>query len=109
MRGLVLLGTALLLGGCATHRVVVPLPITGSENASPLQRSDALFWGQGVKPVQADRCRGSNALSEVRVKTSFAAALATVATLGLWQPVEVQYLCGKPPTDVEIIERRSEP
>lgn len=108
MRVLLLVGAMLVLGGCATHRIVVPLPITGSENASPAETSNALFWGQKTKPVQADRCRGSNALSEVRAETSFAAALATVLTLGFWQPLKVQYLCAKEPTEVETIERRSE-
>jgi Bor protein len=102
------LTTLLLLTGCATHRVVVPLPVTGSENASPAETSNALFWGQKTKPVQAQRCAGSNALSEVRAETSFAAALATVLTLGFWQPLKVQYLCAKPPTDVETIERPQE-
>lgn len=107
MRGLSIV-LAMLLGGCATHRVVVPLPVTGSENASPAQTSSASFWGQKTKPVQAERCRGSNALSEVRAETSFGAALATVLTLGFWQPLKVQYLCAKEPTEVEIIERPSE-
>lgn len=108
MRELVLLGSVLFLFGCATHRVVVPIPVTGSENASPTETSDAVFWGQKTKTVQADRCRGSNSLSEVRAKTSFAAALATVVTLGFWQPLQVQYLCGKAPVEVETIERRPE-
>lgn len=108
MRDLLVMVAMLLLSGCATHRVVVPLPVTGSENASPTETSNAVFWGQATKPVKAERCRGSNALSEVRAETSFAAALATVLTLGFWQPLKVQYLCAKEPTEVETIERRSE-
>lgn len=108
MRDLPIILAVISLGGCATHRVVVPLPVTGSENASPSKTSHAILWGQATKPVQADRCRGSNALSEVRVETSFAASLATVLTLGFWQPLKVQYLCVKEPTEVETIERRPE-
>jgi hypothetical protein len=108
MRDRLFLGLMLMLTGCATHRVVVPLPVTGSENASPAETSSATFWGQKTKPVQAERCRGTNALSEVRAETSFGAALATVLTLGFWQPLKVQYLCAKPPTEVETIERRPE-
>ena len=108
MRNLLFSGIMLFLAGCATHRVVVPLPITGSENASPAETSNALFWGQKTKPVQAKRCTGTNALSEVRAETSFAAALATVLTLGFWQPLRVQYLCAKERTEVETIERSQE-
>lgn len=109
MRSRLFLGLMLLLTSCATHRVVVPLPVTGSENASPAETSSATFWGQKTKPVKADRCRGSNALSEVRAETSFASALATVLTLGFWQPLKVQYLCAKEPTEVETIQRGQEP
>lgn len=108
MRNLLFLGHVLFLTSCATHRVVVPLPVTGSENASPAETSNAVLWGQKTRPVQADRCRGSNALSEVRAETSFGAALATVLTLGFWQPLKIQYLCAKEPTEVETIERRPE-
>ena len=108
MRNLLFLGLMLFSTGCATHRVVVPLPVTGSENASPAEISNAVFWGQKTRPVQAERCLGSNALSEVRAETSFFTALATVLTLGFWQPLKVQYLCAKERTEVETIERLPE-
>jgi hypothetical protein len=32
----------------------------------------------------------------VRVKTNLGFALVTVATLGIWCPVQVEWKCGKP-------------
>jgi hypothetical protein len=98
------LAGCLLLSGCATHRMVVPLPVTGSESFAPEQTSNATIWGNSVRPLRADRCAGTNAMSEVRARTSLGQALATVLTLGFWQPLSMDYVCAKAPTDAEPID-----
>lgn len=99
-----MVGLALLmLPACATHRLHVPLPVTSSENDGEPATSHAILWGQAVKPIRADQCTATNAMSEVRVETSLWAALATVLTLGFWQPVTVRYLCAAPPVAVEEV------
>jgi hypothetical protein len=64
--------------------------------------SAALGWGAIEQQRVADKC-AANALTEVRVKTSLVQALATVLTLGFWQPAEVEYRCAKRETGVGSI------
>ena len=40
----------------------------------------------------------TNSISDVQVRTSLLQALATVLTLGFWQPSHIRYRCGKLPT-----------
>jgi hypothetical protein len=106
MRGAAVLVLLLLAGGCtATHRLQVPVPVTGSETYAPRQTSATSLWGNAAKPLRAERCRGTNALSEVRAHTSFGDALLTVLTLGFRQAVSMDYLCAKAgQAEVEPIE-----
>lgn len=92
----------LLLEGCAYHRLVVKEPNPADQYYHPVQ-SSALAWGAIEQQRVAEKCETS-LLSEVRVQTSFVQALATVLTLGFWQPARVEYRCSKAPTGVgEII------
>lgn len=97
-----LLIAATLLEGCAYHRLVVREPSPADQYYHSVS-SAALGWGAVEEQRVAEKC-GSNALSEVRVKTSLLQALATVLTLGFWQPAEVEYRCAKPPTGLGTIE-----
>jgi|APFEC2959095136_1045048.scaffolds.fasta_scaffold01114_5 hypothetical protein len=97
-RGLLLVTTTLLVGGCAYHRVVVAVPNPPDQTYHPVN-SSALGWGAIEQTSTAKNCP-TNLLSEVRVKTSFAQALATVVTFGLWQPATIEYRCSKLPTQV---------
>ena len=57
-----------------------------------------LFWGaaQSPKILYADNCVGSNRLDEVRMTTNLGYSLLTVATLGIWCPMKVEWKCAKP-------------
>lgn len=91
----------LMLPGCAYHRLAVPVPNPADQYYHPV-KSSALGWGAVEQRSVAEKCT-ANALSEVRVRTSLPQALATVLTLGLWQPAEVEYRCAKPPTGEGVI------
>lgn len=60
----------------------------------------SFFWGLVQKPAQIHTpvCDSLqvNGMAEVTVKTNFGYALITVATLGIWSPVKVQWKCSKP-------------
>jgi hypothetical protein len=99
--GLVL-AVLLLLPGCAYHRLVVAQPNPPDQTYHPVD-SSALGWGAFEQQSVARQCP-TNLLSEVRVRTSFAEALGTVLTLGLWQPAHMEYRCAKLPTQSGMIE-----
>ena len=81
-------------GGCYHYRVVVPEPdpATDYEQATV----HALFWGLLQRDVAADDCI-SNAMDEVRVTTNLGYLAVSVATLGIWVPMQVQWRCAKEP------------
>lgn len=97
-RALHVLAAALLLAGCAYHRLVVREPNPADQYYHPVS-STAVGWGAIEQQRVADKC-DTSLLSEVRVKTSLLDALATVLTLGLIQPAHYEYRCSKAPTGV---------
>ena len=60
----------------------------------------SLFWGLVNKPqvVHPKNCDdiGVNGMAEVVVKTNLGYALITIATLGIYCPVNIYWKCSKP-------------
>lgn len=60
----------------------------------------SFFWGLVKNPreINTPVCDslGANGLAIVTMKTNFGYALITVATLGIWSPVKVEYKCSMP-------------
>ena len=88
---------ACALPGCAYHSLTVPEPNRGDQNLHPVD-SNAIAWGALEDPKKAEACVGTNSISDVQVRTSLLQSLATVLTLGFWQPSHIRYCCGKLPT-----------
>jgi hypothetical protein len=83
------------LNGCYHYRVVAPDPEPATEYENRVVNS--LFWGlMQAKDISADDCL-SNALDEVRVTTNLVYSVVSVATLGIWMPMNVQWRCAKEP------------
>lgn len=80
--------------GCAHYRVVVPEPTPATDYERAVMH--VYFWGAIEQTLPTDNCL-SNALDEVRVKRTFPYVMATVLTLGIWMPLEVEWRCAKPP------------
>jgi hypothetical protein len=79
--------------GCYHSRVIIPAqPATDAKT----QIVNSFFWGLLQENVQPSNCN-SNAMQEVRVDWNFGYALLTVATLGIWSPMTVQWQCAKTP------------
>lgn len=81
--------------GCYHYRLTPPEPLP----ASPSQQRTvhAFFWGLLQPTVSAGNCQISNALDEVTMTTNFGYAFATVLTLGIWAPMDVEWRCAKKP------------
>lgn len=93
-----LLAGSLLCSSCYTYRVSTAAQ-PGTEASKPIT-VNMFFWGavQSPKEIRTPICDslGVNGLSEVTMKTNFGYALITVATLGIWSPMKLQYKCSKP-------------
>lgn len=91
----------ILFGGCYHARVTTAKPDPVSEGSETVH---VLFWGlMQPAPVEATPC-ASNNLDEVRVHSNFLFALATVATLGIWMPMTLEWRCAETETPVRDFE-----
>jgi hypothetical protein len=94
-----LVALSFLFSSCYTYKVATHAQ-EGSEYEKPVT-VHAFFWGLAQKPANGVRTPlcdslGVNGMSEVKVKTNLGYALVTVATLGIWCPMKLQWKCGKP-------------
>ncbi|MBK8965730.1 MAG: hypothetical protein R3D58_22375 [Saprospiraceae bacterium] len=86
-----------LYSSCYHYRIMAPDFDPATEYQSKTAHS--LFWGLiQSQPMRPANCANSNGLDEVRVSTNFGYALITVATLGIWCPVQLEWRCAKPCT-----------
>jgi hypothetical protein len=84
------------------------------------KRVDSFFWGAVQKRTNGIDVVTSNCdslhydkiakvvktpvgLDEVQVSTNFGYALITVASLGIWCPVQIKWKCSKPCTSIGTI------
>lgn len=90
------------LQSCYTYRINTHAQ-TGSEATS--RNVSSLFWGLVQKPKQitTPNCDslGVNGMAEVKTKTNLGYAFITVATLGIWCPMKIEWRCSKPCQNVE--------
>jgi hypothetical protein len=58
----------------------------------------SFFWGLVQNNVIATDCDALNlkSLDEVRITSNFGYSVITVATLGIWSPVQLEWKCPKP-------------
>ncbi len=90
--------TIVMLQGCYGYRVQVSAPDPVTEPEQTIAHS--LFWGllQVPQDVVAQDCL-SNALDEVYITSNYAYAFATVVTLGVWAPLNVEWRCAERSAD----------
>lgn len=83
----------ILLSGCVQHRIIVqrPNPTGQAETVN----STAYAFGT-VQPITAAQCN-TNLLNEVRVHQNLGQSLVSVLTLGIVNPLKIEYICAKVP------------
>ena len=91
---------ALLSSGCVTHQLIVANPNPTDDRPAAID-SNGFGFGAVQRRNVAD-C-DTNLIDEVRVRQTFAQALATVLTLGIWMPTQIEYRCAKLPSTTGTI------
>ena len=80
--------------GCYHYHIQAPNFDPATEYKKKTAHS--LFWGLAQKNVSAENCAATHGLDEVKVTTNLGFALITVASLGIWCPLTVEWKCSKP-------------
>jgi hypothetical protein len=85
--------------GCYSYRINTRAQ-AGTEVSKTIT-AHSFFWGLLQKPkdgISTPNCDSLdiNGMSVVRVKTNLGYALITVATLGIWSPIKLEWRCSKP-------------
>ena len=103
-RLLLLLACAWFVAGCATYHIYQvkgPLEM-GNQPLTEWKTKTlhSLVWGAVRQDLPVDNCKLGNGtrtnIEEVRVRSNVGTTLATIFTLGLWQPLQVGWRCARP-------------
>ena len=78
--------------GCYHYRVQPAATVPADEPHRATRH--AFFWGTLQNRALAPDCMG-NGVAEVPPSTNFAYALARIATLGIWAPLDLEWRCAK--------------
>ncbi|GAB3809383.1 hypothetical protein GCM10028819_50870 [Spirosoma humi] len=85
-----------VLQGCYHYRIATSRfdPSTGYQKKT----AHSFFWGLVQNNVVATDCDALHlkSLDEVRITSNFGYSVITVATLGIWSPVQLEWKCPKP-------------
>jgi hypothetical protein len=87
-----------LTNGCYHYRVQPAETAPADDGHSTTQH--ALFWGLMQSRAEEPNCQGNGA-AEVVATSNFGYALLSVATLGIWMPLELEWKCAKDRVRVE--------
>jgi len=98
---------ALSLTGCATYHVY---QIGGPGDSRPQNNPDtewesktrhALLWGAARQDLPVENCQLTNGerlgMEEVKVERNFGQVLASILSLGAWNPLTISWRCNGPP------------
>ena len=78
--------------GCANYQVTIPDSHPADINYQG-RTMHAFVWGTWYAPqVLAAEC-GREAINDVAIKRNYLHDLASVLTLGIWMPIEVNFRC----------------
>ncbi len=90
--------------GCATYHVFQvggPLEM-GNQPSTEWEGKTlhSLVWGAVRQDLPVENCSLGDGtrtgIEEVRVRSNFGTTIATILTLGFWQPLKVSWRCARP-------------
>ena len=97
----VLLSLGVGVSGCSPLTVVSPTSTEGKPRKT-VSVHRFVWRAFGTEEVKANECQ-ENGLHFVRVNHHPWRTLAFLLTLGIWEPIEIEWVCAKDPTsDTEI-------
>ncbi len=98
MRGLPGVWTLLLfstvVASCASYRLT--LPHEGKEQETPYAITKHVLFGALAlpeRPTIAEKCDEDDGIYDVTVRDHLGFDLVSVLTLGIWQPIRIEYRC----------------
>jgi hypothetical protein len=78
--------------GCYHYRIMPANTAPADDGHSTTKH--AFFWGLLQERAEEPNCQGNGA-SEIVASTNFGYALISVATLGIWVPLTLEWKCAK--------------
>ena len=90
-------GISIFFSSCYSYRVATQAQ-AGTETSKPIT-AHSFFWGllKSPKEIHTPVCDslGTNGMAEVNIRNNFGFSLITVATLGIWSPMRIEWKCSK--------------
>ena len=101
--GLTLLLAFLMNSGCSTVHVYQAGDNAGNQGSTEWEskRVNTFLWGAIRQDVIVDDCFVGDDrihIEEIKVEKNFGSILATIVTIGLWEPSKISWKCAKPST-----------
>ncbi len=109
--GLIILFNLFLSVGCSTVHVYQAGDNAGNQPGTEWEskRVNTFFWGALRQDVIVDDCRvgeDRTHMEEIKIEKNFGSIVATIITLGLWEPSKISWKCAKPctPDTIPVID-----
>lgn len=97
--------------GCSTIHVYQAGDLAGNQPSTEWEskRVNTFLWGALRQDVIVDNCRVGDDrihIEEIKIEKNFGSIVATIVTLGLWEPSKISWKCAKPctPDTIPVID-----
>ncbi len=103
-----------IYSGCSTYHVYQIGGTEGRELGNQPgtewkgETKHSFLWGLVRQDVAIENCKLGDGtrinIEEIKVEKNFGCMIATVATLGLWEPVKISWRCAKPCKITDVLD-----
>ncbi len=109
--GMMILFCLFMCSSCSTIHVYQAGDFAGNQPSTEYEskRVNTFFWGALRQDVIVDNCRVGDDrthIEEIKIEKNFGSILATILTLGIWEPAKISWKCAKPctPDTIPVID-----